>query len=55
MSVFFIATSIIGEAGLSFIGLGVQDPTPSLGLILNEGRDYVSITWWPVLLAGASS
>ena len=53
LSVFFISTSIIGEAGLSFIGLGVQDPTPSLGLILNEGRQYVSITWWPVLLAGA--
>jgi peptide/nickel transport system permease protein len=52
LSVFFISTSIIGEAGLSFIGLGVQDPTPSLGLILSEARQYVSLTWWPVLLAG---
>jgi peptide/nickel transport system permease protein len=52
LSVFFISTSIIGEAGLSFIGLGVQDPTPSLGLILSEARQYVSVTWWPVLLAG---
>ena len=52
ISVFFISTSIIGEAGLSFIGLGIQDPTPSLGLILSEMREYVSITWWPVVLAG---
>ncbi|MGH3217442.1 MAG: ABC transporter permease [Streptosporangiaceae bacterium] len=52
LSVFFISTSIIGEAGLSFIGLGVQDPTPSLGLILSEARQYVTVTWWPVLLAG---
>jgi peptide/nickel transport system permease protein len=52
LSVFFISTSIIGEAGLSFIGLGVQDPTPSLGLILSEARQYVGLTWWPVLLAG---
>jgi len=52
LSVFFISTSIVGEAGLSFIGLGVQDPTPSLGLILSEARGYVSLTWWPVLLAG---
>jgi peptide/nickel transport system permease protein len=53
LSVFFISTSIIGEAGLSFIGLGVQDPTPSLGLILSDARAYVSLTWWPVALAGA--
>jgi peptide/nickel transport system permease protein len=52
MSVFFISTSIIGEAGLSFIGLGIQDPMPSLGLILSEERSYVSVTWWPVVLAG---
>lgn len=53
LSVFFVSTSIIGEAGLSFIGLGVQDPTPSLGLILAEARSYVNLTWWPVLLTGA--
>jgi peptide/nickel transport system permease protein len=53
MSVYFIATSIIGEAGLSFLGLGVQAPMPSLGIILAVGREYLSLTWWPVVLAGA--
>jgi peptide/nickel transport system permease protein len=53
LSVYFVATSIIGEAGLTFLGLGVQPPMPSLGLILSTGRQYLSITWWPVVLAGA--
>ena len=29
------------EAGLSFLGLGVQPPDPSLGRMINEGKDYV--------------
>ncbi len=53
LSVYFIATSIIGEAGLTFLGLGVQPPMPSLGLILSTGRQYLAITWWPVVLSGA--
>jgi peptide/nickel transport system permease protein len=53
LSVYFIATSIIGEAGLTFLGLGVQAPMPSLGLILSTGRQYLSITWWPVVFSGA--
>jgi peptide/nickel transport system permease protein len=52
MIVYFIATSIIGEAGLSFLGLGVQAPTPSLGLILTVGRDYLAISPWMVVLPG---
>jgi peptide/nickel transport system permease protein len=53
MVVYFLATAIIGEAGLSFLGLGVQPPTPSLGLVLSVGREYLDITWWPVVLSGA--
>ncbi len=52
MAVYFLATAIIGEAGLSFLGLGVQPPTPSLGLVLSVGREYLDITWWPVVLSG---
>lgn len=52
MSVFFVATSIVAEAGLSFLGLGAQPPTPSLGVILSEGRDYLNITYWPVIISG---
>ena len=54
MGVFYVSTAIIAESGLSFIGLGAQPPTPSLGIILSEGRNYLSITVWPVLLAGAT-
>ena len=39
---------IILEAGLSFVGLGVQPPTPSLGLLLSSGRDYMSTSPWVV-------
>lgn len=53
MSVFFVSTSIVAEAGLSFLGLGAQPPTPSLGVILAQGRDFLSQSWWPVIFAGA--
>ena len=41
-----IARSIIRETFLSFLGLGVQPPTPSWGLMLAEGRDYILTIWW---------
>jgi peptide/nickel transport system permease protein len=52
MAVFFVATSIVAEAGLAFLGLGAQPPIPSLGAILAQGRDYLTTTWWPIVLAG---
>lgn len=54
MSVFFVSTSIVAESGLSFLGLGAQPPMPSLGVILAEGRDYLSLSWWPVVFAGGA-
>jgi len=36
-----IAGAIIGEAGLSFLGLGVQPPLPSWGAMLSEGKNYI--------------
>jgi peptide/nickel transport system permease protein len=47
-----IPGAITVEAGLSFLGVGVQPPTPSWGLILSEGFDRVRDTPWPVLSAG---
>jgi peptide/nickel transport system permease protein len=41
-----LATMILLESGLSFLGLGVQPPTPSWGYMLAEGRDYLSNAWW---------
>ena len=34
------------ESGLSLLGMGIQAPRPSWGLMLAEGRDYLSNAWW---------
>ena len=41
-----IGNTILVEAGLSFLGLGVPPPTPSWGSIINEGRDSLLTAWW---------
>ena len=41
-----IASVIIAEASLSFLGLGVPALTPTWGKEISEGRDYVAIAWW---------
>jgi peptide/nickel transport system permease protein len=41
-----VARAILTESALSFLGLGVQPPTPSWGNILSIGRDYLHIAWW---------
>ena len=43
---------ILLEAGLSFLGLGVQLPDPSLGSLLNEGRQYVNRASWLAIYPG---
>ena len=43
-----VGLGIMLEAALSFVGLGVQPPTPSLGLMLSTGRDYLSTSPWIV-------
>lgn len=47
-----IPAAILTEAGLSFLGLGVQPPYATWGNILNEGRDYIEIAWWMTLYPG---
>ncbi|MHB8644391.1 MAG: ABC transporter permease [Thermomicrobiales bacterium] len=37
---------ILAEAGFSFLGLGVQPPTPAWGLMVAEGHSYISSAWW---------
>ncbi|HET8998225.1 MAG TPA: ABC transporter permease [bacterium] len=46
------ATMVLLEAGLSFLGLGVQAPRPSWGNMLAEGRDYLSNAWWLATVPG---
>ena len=41
-----LGTTIIAEASLSFLGMGVPPPHPSWGLMLAQGRDYITYAWW---------
>jgi peptide/nickel transport system permease protein len=41
-----VAGAVLTESGLSFLGLGVQPPTPSWGNILNDGKANIEIAWW---------
>jgi len=41
-----VANIILSEASLSFLGLGVQPPTPAWGLMINEGRAHILTAWW---------
>jgi len=45
---------ILFEAGLSFLGLGVQPPTPSWGSIMSVGRNYIGSAWWIATLPGVA-
>ncbi len=45
---------IVLEAGLSFLGLGVQPPAPDWGRMLAEGRTYISSGWWIITLPGGA-
>ena len=46
ISSFQLAELIITESSLSFLGLGVQPPTPSWGGMLSQGREYLTSAWW---------
>jgi peptide/nickel transport system permease protein len=49
---FFLSTAIQVEAGLSFLGLGTQPPTPSWGLMLNESRRFIELGPWLTIFPG---
>lgn len=46
LSTLQIASVIIAESSLSFLGLGVQPPTVTWGLMLADGRDHLATSWW---------
>lgn len=52
ISTLSVATTIILEASLSFLGLGIQPPDISWGLMLNSGRDYLASSWWVATFPG---
>jgi peptide/nickel transport system permease protein len=45
-SVLGVASAVLVESGLSFLGLGVQPPQASWGNILTEGKEYIQFAWW---------
>ena len=49
---YHIATAIILEASLSFLGLGVRPPTPTWGVMISGGRGYLPDAWWISTFAG---
>jgi peptide/nickel transport system permease protein len=47
-----IPLAILAEAGLSFLGLGVKPTTPTWGLLLSDGRQFISEAWWISVMPG---
>lgn len=47
-----VASTIIAEASLSFLGLGIQPPDVSWGLMLSDGREYLATSWWVATFPG---
>ena len=48
-----VPSMILQEAFLSFLGLGVQAPRPSLGALINEGANHMTLFWWELAFPGA--
>jgi len=44
--------AVLTSAGLSFLGLGAQEPTASWGLMISTGRDYLPEAWWITTFPG---
>jgi len=47
-----LSTAILVEASLAFLGLGTQPPTPSLGRMLAESRNFLTLSPWPSVFSG---
>lgn len=52
VSTLAVATSIIAETSLSFLGLGIQPPDISWGGMLSAGRNYLATNWWVATMPG---
>lgn len=47
-----IPAMVLQEAFLSFLGLGVQAPRPSLGALINDGAQHMTVFWWELVFPG---
>jgi len=49
-----LAFAILSEAALSFLGLGIQPPQPSLGRMIFDSQGFVTMAWWMAVFPGAT-
>ena len=49
-----LAFAILSEAALSFLGLGIQPPEPSLGRMIFDSQGFVTLAWWLAVFPGAA-
>jgi ABC-type dipeptide/oligopeptide/nickel transport system permease subunit len=49
-----MGTLILSEAALSYLGLGIQPPTPAWGSMVSDGRDHLMTSWWVSTLPGVA-
>ncbi|UGU33310.1 ABC transporter permease [Mycolicibacterium smegmatis] len=49
-----LAFAILAEASLSFLGLGIQPPQPSLGRMIYDAQGFVTLAWWMAVFPGAA-
>lgn len=49
-----LAFAILAEAALSFLGLGIQPPQPSLGRMIFDSQGFVTLAWWMAVVPGAA-
>ncbi len=49
-----LAFAILSEAALSFLGLGIQPPQPSLGRMIYDSQGFVTMAWWMAVFPGAA-
>ena len=48
-----VATTMLGESALSYLGYGISRPQVSWGLMIAEGQQYLRIGWWIITFPGA--
>jgi peptide/nickel transport system permease protein len=51
---FSVAQMVVLEGALSFLGLGVRPPAPSIGGIMSDGRQLLELAWWLTVVPGTA-
>lgn len=54
LSTLELAVVILAESSLSFLGLGIQPPDASLGLLIAQGKEYITTAWWVMFFPGVA-